>query len=96
MRRHPRSTTGLPCPTYSTGAGAFYRPVRIWRQKATAGVPSRGAKQNAGEILCPTCKDESARQSQTIPGFKIVRELGRGGMGIVHLALNEGEKKPAA
>jgi serine/threonine-protein kinase len=38
--------------------------------------------------LCAACAEVIRSQPQPIPGFRIVRELGRGAMGVVHLALD--------
>src|SRR4029077_10216166 len=37
--------------------------------------------------LCSACRDRSEREPQTIPGYRIIKELGRGSMGTVSLAL---------
>ena len=37
--------------------------------------------------LCPTCRGRIGDQSQPIPGYQVVRELGQGGMGIVYQAV---------
>jgi serine/threonine-protein kinase len=36
--------------------------------------------------LCGSCLQEADRQAQPIPGYRIVRPLGSGAMGVVHLA----------
>ncbi len=37
--------------------------------------------------LCPVCRAQVRQQQQPIPGYRIVRKLGQGGMGIVFLAV---------
>ncbi len=37
--------------------------------------------------LCSNCREIADRQSQVVPGYEIVRGLGRGGMGVVSLAV---------
>jgi pSer/pThr/pTyr-binding forkhead associated (FHA) protein len=42
-------------------------------------------------LFCPSCHDQLLASPQTVPGYQIVRELGRGGMGVVYLAIREAD-----
>lgn len=50
--------------------------------------------------ICPACRQLNEHKKPDpavhIPGYRLVRELGRGGMGVVHLALREKDQSPVA
>ncbi len=46
--------------------------------------------------LCPACRDEARGRPQPIPGYQLVREIGRGRMGVVYLALARDGQTPVA
>ena len=47
-------------------------------------------------FLCEDCRHELRRQPQPVPGYEMVRVLGRGGMGCVMLALQQTTGRPVA
>jgi eukaryotic-like serine/threonine-protein kinase len=47
------------------------------------------AKAQAAGRLCGDCEDLARQQQQPIPGYRIVRELGHGAMGVVSLAARQ-------
>ncbi len=53
---------------------------------------SEGQKTNVeATSLCPACLGQTATLPQPIPGYQIVRELGRGGMGVVYQAIRSAD-----
>jgi serine/threonine-protein kinase len=75
----------LPPAELQTASFAATPPVRT---ESTAGICRSCGAPVAGEVaVCPMCLDLSNRQSQPIPGYLVIRQLGKGGMGIVWLAV---------
>jgi serine/threonine-protein kinase len=56
---------------------------------AAAGTPLPAAVPVVGDAwpLCRDCQETSREYTQSIPGYRLVRELGAGAMGVVYLAL---------
>jgi serine/threonine-protein kinase len=46
--------------------------------------------------LCSNCRDKSNREDQPVPGYRVVKELGQGTMGVVSLALRTQDDRPVA
>lgn len=85
----------LPPPQRAT---VEFVPERPAPRAATAGglCPVCQAPLHKAATLCPACRALAGTQEQPIAGYQIIRELGRGGMGVVHLAVREADNSVVA
>ncbi len=77
-RPRPDSKTPRSCPI----CGKSLAETEI-------GATASGGQNTNLEVstLCPACRGRIGSHLQPIPGYQVVRELGRGGMGVVYQAI---------
>src|SRR5262249_22640989 len=46
--------------------------------------------------ICGACDDYARNQPQPIPGYRLLRKLGQGAMGVVYLAMSKADGQPVA
>jgi eukaryotic-like serine/threonine-protein kinase len=63
---------------------------------APAACPACGGCPAPGAALCAECERSARGRDQPLPGYRVVRELGRGTMGVVYLALREADRRAVA
>jgi serine/threonine-protein kinase len=69
-------------------------PTVQWTAPTRRGEPCRVCNPGTGGTsfpVCQACQEQMEAVPQVVPGYRMVRELGRGGMGVVHLAVREGD-----
>jgi pSer/pThr/pTyr-binding forkhead associated (FHA) protein len=64
-------------------------PCRVCLEPVSSGHRTSPLSRSHPDLppLCPRCQKEIQNHPQPVPGYHIVREIGRGAMGIVYLAL---------
>jgi eukaryotic-like serine/threonine-protein kinase len=89
----------MPAPPPPRRAAAVPVPPPLPPEPAAAGqTPCRTCVAAAalGDVLCADCRGQIRRCQQNLPGYDLVRELGRGGMGVVYLALRNSDQTAVA
>jgi eukaryotic-like serine/threonine-protein kinase len=83
-----------PAPPATTAPATAKTPSTSNQCVACGGVlPSKPTNDMS---LCPACEGQSQTQRQTITGYHLVRELGRGSMGLVYLAVRRADNRSVA
>jgi eukaryotic-like serine/threonine-protein kinase len=81
-----------PVTVNSFEAPTLTRPTVVMVECANCGRPEQAEASDADEKLswvCEDCREELKRRPQPVPGYEMIRVLGRGGMGCVMLARDE-------
>ena len=81
----PVTVTGLEAPTLTS-------PTIVPIECANCGRREQAEASHVNEkmsFVCEDCREELKRQPQPIPGYEMIKLLGRGGMGCVMLARDE-------
>jgi hypothetical protein len=81
----PVTINGLEAPTLT-------RPTLISVDCANCGRREQTEASHVNEkmsFICEDCREELKRQPQPVPGYQMIKLLGRGGMGCVMLARDE-------
>jgi pSer/pThr/pTyr-binding forkhead associated (FHA) protein len=89
-------TVDQPAPAYSQGYGRQdlqpTQPAIVMVECLNCGRREQAEASSPDErlsFLCEDCRNELKRQPQPIPGYEMIKILGRGGMGSVMLARSE-------
>jgi serine/threonine-protein kinase len=84
----PPAPPAAPPPPPVAPPPAAPAPVRT---PGAAACPACRGPAAAGEAVCAACRGAADGLAQPIPGYLLLRELGKGGMGVVHLALRQAD-----
>ncbi len=83
---------GSETPTLTRPSIVMVECGNCGRREQTEGSPQDGPLT----FLCEECREELKRQPQPVPGYEMIKMLGRGGMGCVMLAREEASGRSVA
>jgi serine/threonine-protein kinase len=93
----PAKPVGIAGPPPSFSRAGFFEAVPAAEPAAAATpCPVCGAERPTTGALCKTCQEQSRQVPQSIPGYCLIRELGQGALGVVHLAVRENDSAVVA
>jgi len=78
-------TNGSEAPTISQPSLIFIECANCGRRETT----EASGTNEVFTFVCEECRDELKRRPQPVPGYEMIKVLGRGGMGCVMLAREE-------
>ena len=80
-----KQTLNAEAPTLTKPLEITIECVNCGRRECVQG----SATNEPMTFICEECREELKRQPQPVPGYEMIKMLGRGGMGCVMLARNE-------
>lgn len=87
----PKEVGDLEAPTLIGPTVVTVECANCGRREQT-----EGSANEKLTFICEDCREELKRQPQPVPGYEMIKLLGRGGMGCVMLARNETSGQPVA
>ncbi len=70
--------------------------VSQWKPDPLRCVACGGHRSDPENAICESCALESQKHFQVLSGYRVIRELGRGAMGMVHQAVRLADTEPVA
>jgi serine/threonine-protein kinase len=85
--------TAIEDPTLPEGQVLKQSPSQIRRKAAERCPVCRSPRDVPAKVLCFACRQAAAVYDQPIPGYRLIKEIGRGSMGIVSLGVRLADAK---
>jgi eukaryotic-like serine/threonine-protein kinase len=92
VQAEQKPTTNAEAPTLTKPLEITVECVNCGRREQVQG----SATNEPMTFICEECREELKRQPQPVPGYEMIKLLGRGGMGCVMLARDDKEGRSVA